>query len=747
MQCSNPPISQTPIPGTIYSATSWHADTSDPSGNKFPLVDASSSVTLLSASIDDAGSTYVFSRPLAPGAGRVPITKGNLTYVIWAKCKAAGGDKFAFHASSHSEQVLAVDFFGGGSHTPVATQSAAVLVGLALVAGLAAVVAQAARAHQGGGGGGASWFRSGDYATHGAMAALFLVLTAACWLAASALPGAAASLVNPTVGGFPTTVFYAFIALLSLLLLAAQAHPDSRLFALKRRVAMLGVSAGELLLAALYVGLNAWWYVHYQNAADLTGAGLVRTAKVVGHLNELNVALVLLPVARNSVWCWLFGLPFEKLVRYHRVLGRVVFLWVTLHMALWWRVWALNGDWTAKALRFDAGDATSDRIILTGELAWLCLLVVGLTALEPVRRRFFEVFYYTHHLYIASITLGLVHSVAVKGHLLEYMLLALVLLAVDRVFRAYRSRCQSYVTVRAASEGGAAASEPRATRLEVSRPALEQAEATGRTALLQSTRQFHTAGQYCFLCIPSLSPLQWHPFTIASKPSSPTLTFLIKDMGDDQWTGRLNQLVRGGGAPDVLVDGPYGASGMATHDYQRVLFVAGGVGITPVLAMLGDLVDRSQSSHRASLPLSVTLWWVVKSASSLQWAAPLLEELRMHPGLFEVKLFVTDSYERKDKPPSPPPANVTVNAVQNVPLDSVWPQPKLHPRADFDYAHGRPRLVSMLSEFADDTRAHGTDRCGVFVCGVPGMVSEIRAVCESIENGVRFDVHTEEFYL
>jgi hypothetical protein len=44
-------------------------------------------------------------------------------------------------------------------------------------------------------------------------------------------------------------------------------------------------------------------------------------------------------------------------------------------------------------------------------------------------------------------------------------------------------------------------------------------------------------GQYVFMNVPTIHPLQWHPFTIASSPSSPYLTLMIKSAGD--WTGKL----------------------------------------------------------------------------------------------------------------------------------------------------------------------------------------------------------------
>ena len=44
-------------------------------------------------------------------------------------------------------------------------------------------------------------------------------------------------------------------------------------------------------------------------------------------------------------------------------------------------------------------------------------------------------------------------------------------------------------------------------------------------------------GQYVFLNVPAVHPLQWHPFTVASSPHNPYLTLMIKKAGD--WSGKL----------------------------------------------------------------------------------------------------------------------------------------------------------------------------------------------------------------
>lgn len=44
-------------------------------------------------------------------------------------------------------------------------------------------------------------------------------------------------------------------------------------------------------------------------------------------------------------------------------------------------------------------------------------------------------------------------------------------------------------------------------------------------------------GQFIYLNVPKIHPLQWHPFTVASSPNCPNLVLMIKVAGD--WTRKL----------------------------------------------------------------------------------------------------------------------------------------------------------------------------------------------------------------
>lgn len=96
------------------------------------------------------------------------------------------------------------------------------------------------------------------------------------------------------------------------------------------------------------------------------------------------------------------------------------------------------------------------------------------------------------------------------------------------------------------------------------------------------------AGQFAWLAFGRHRlPLFDHPFSFASPPSEGTRPrFLIREAGD--FTATIGTLPVG---TRVGMDAPHG-SFVLEDDTSPVLLVAGGVGIAPILSILGDLADR-----------------------------------------------------------------------------------------------------------------------------------------------------------
>lgn len=99
------------------------------------------------------------------------------------------------------------------------------------------------------------------------------------------------------------------------------------------------------------------------------------------------------------------------------------------------------------------------------------------------------------------------------------------------------------------------------------------------------------AGQFAFLTLAD-SPfsLEQHPFSVASSArSAEQLQFAIKELGD--YTATIGSVPVGQRA---FVDGPYGSMRPPADPGTGVVFVAGGIGIAPVMSMLRTFRDEGR---------------------------------------------------------------------------------------------------------------------------------------------------------
>lgn len=115
-----------------------------------------------------------------------------------------------------------------------------------------------------------------------------------------------------------------------------------------------------------------------------------------------------------------------------------------------------------------------------------------------------------------------------------------------------------------------------------------------------------------------------HPFSISSSAEKSTqLTFTIKELGD--FSSKIKTVSKG---QHVYVDGPFGSFSIDRHPHAKeYAFIAGGVGITPVMSMLRTLADRADQR-----PL--TLFYANKTLE----AATFYEELEGLKNRLNLKL-------------------------------------------------------------------------------------------------------------
>ncbi len=129
----------------------------------------------------------------------------------------------------------------------------------------------------------------------------------------------------------------------------------------------------------------------------------------------------------------------------------------------------------------------------------------------------------------------------------------------------------------------------------------------------------HLPGQFAFVKFEVQGVLnESHPFTISSHPNVAGLRFSIKQLGD--YTRELSNLQNG---TKVKIDGGYGTFSNAVITKPHQVWVAGGIGITPFLAMAKQLPQGQ----------SVDLFYSLKTKSEAVYLDELQTDSQNDPNL------------------------------------------------------------------------------------------------------------------
>ncbi|GMI87050.1 ferric reduction oxidase 7, FERRIC REDUCTION OXIDASE 7 [Hibiscus trionum] len=376
------------------------------------------------------------------------------------------------------------------------------------------------------------------------------------------------------------------------------------------------VSAAELIGIILFVVFVIWAMYAYTlrnlnhlvesdvPAADKGQRLLELTGLRLGMLGLLCLIFLFLPISRGSLLLRLIDIPFEHATRYHVWLGHLTMMIFTLHGLFYVIAWAIKGTLVQELLQWKRVGIAN----LPGVISLLAGLCMWVTSLHPVRKDYFELFFYTHQLYVVFVVFLALH---VGDFVFSIVAGAIFIFMLDRFLRF----CQSRTTVDVLS----AKCLPCGTvELVLSKP--------------QSLR--YNALSFIFLQVRELSWLQWHPFSVSSSPldGNHHLAILIKVLG--KWTGSLRDSILRMSETEpskvtkttitASVEGPYGHESPYHLMYENLILVAGGIGISPFLAVLSDILHRVNDG-KPCLPRRIMVVWAVKKSDEL----PLLSTVDM----------------------------------------------------------------------------------------------------------------------
>ncbi|OAY64928.1 Ferric reduction oxidase 7, chloroplastic [Ananas comosus] len=402
------------------------------------------------------------------------------------------------------------------------------------------------------------------------------------------------------------------------------------------------VSAAEFIGITLFIVYVVWAITSYIIQASNMVSGFPFPSKEksyfmleiiglrLGSIGLFCMVFLFLPVARGSILLRLIDIPFEHATKYHVWLGHLTMALFTLHGLCYVISWSLQGHLRREMLDWkDIGVANFPGVISlsAGLLMWV-------TSLQPVRKQFFELFFYTHQLYVIFVVFLALH---VGDFIFSMCAGAVFLFILDRFLRF----CQSRTKVDVISAG--------------CRPC-----GTIELILSKPPNLCYNALSFIFVQVRELSWLQWHPFSVSSSPLDGKyhISVLIKVLGT--WTGELRDLIsniteqpQNDSEPQpnritACVEGPYGHESPYHLMYENLILVAGGIGISPFLAILSDIIHRI-SEGNLCLPKNILVVWAVKkskefsllSAVDLRSISPsFLDKLHL-----DIQAFVTQESE------------------------------------------------------------------------------------------------------
>jgi predicted ferric reductase len=302
------------------------------------------------------------------------------------------------------------------------------------------------------------------------------------------------------------------------------------------------------------------------------------------------------------------GVGLDRNLKLHRINSYLLLVSIILHpILLFW----------PQLITFKMPVYTMGHYL--GILGLILVLVIMLTTIAGTRFKLRWKYWRRIHLigYLVMF-LGTVHSFLLGSHVADataigwwwrLMLLIVFMVIIHRIFRHFMAYTVRVLQVTRLS--------PTTTSITFTRP--EGFE--------------YYPGQFAFTKFKSLAvDGEEHHFTLSSSPTEKNLRMTIKALGD--YTQQLYRVKKG----DLIrLDGPYGIFSNAGHNGPFV-FICGGIGITPVRAMLKYM-------HDSRLKIPVLLLYSAATKKDLVFEKELRYWAKRHPW-FELRIYLTKEKRR-----------------------------------------------------------------------------------------------------
>jgi predicted ferric reductase len=328
-----------------------------------------------------------------------------------------------------------------------------------------------------------------------------------------------------------------------------------------------------------------WLWVHsggissVHNLAD----AVVSAGRLTGLWGGYLLLVQVLLLSRLPFLEWVAG--FDRLAVWHKLNGKVSLYLILAHVGLITVGYAMLSHLSVTAeipilLKHYYG-------MVAALIGTIMLVLVVVTSLVIVKRRLrYEAWYLVHLMAYAGIILAWFHETRTgldfisnpwaAAYWTAISLATLELVVLFRVLQpAIRTKLHQMRVAEVVREG----------------PGVVSVRITGNHLNWLNAR----AGQ--FFLWRFLTPGRWaeaHPFSLSAAPDGKSLRITVKELGD--FTSKMASIKPG---TRVIAEGPFGTFTDKARSKEKVALIAGGIGITPIRALLEEMTGDVVLVYRA----------------------------------------------------------------------------------------------------------------------------------------------------
>jgi predicted ferric reductase len=446
-----------------------------------------------------------------------------------------------------------------------------------------------------------------------------------------------------------------------------------------------------------------------------------------GQVTAMFFVLIMIPICKHSGLMGLAGIAYERAVWLHPVLALLLYLFMTTHM-----IGMMVNVGFAESFQWEPKCCTTST--LAGVLSWIFLTVMGIAAM--MRRKFFALFKYSHLMFLLVFVFGALH----------YPTLALMLIPGVLLWMTdWILRMRTTILISPEIRGVQYFSECEVVRVVV--------RGVSWPMLSGSSTSSGSGGEYACIRISELGQV-YHPFSVALyHPEAQTATFYIKTIG--KWTTELARISL---KPEltVAVQGCYGNLQTPLNRHTFLVFICGGIGVTPMLRMLQLLAADCPPKLEA-----VIFAWSVRSDELMdviyREMSPLIGSLASKGVAVELRFHNTRKNEPRLVHPEAMDAPFLLHGNEGIMLEDLLLQDDLLGSANTVASLSKrtelPTVVTkrlqpedIIRDVASRLLLHDDNSTvGVYVCGPEALSADVRAAVSNSSKA--FELHVESFEL